>query len=103
MAYRFERMEHHMNPTTNCGAVVAENEYVRLHCTRPKGHDGDHRYNVPELPEDYLTCDEGIKRIRQDLKRVAEFLEREGFTKWGFILLNIEQSVAAPASYRRLP
>lgn len=57
---------------------------------------------MSEEPEKTETAD-NIARMRNDLRRVAEFLVGEGFMKWSLVLLNIEQSIADPASYRRLP
>lgn len=47
--------------------------------------------------------DEGLRLIREDLRRCADSLSNEGFTRWWAILLNIEQSVSDPTSYRRIP
>jgi len=46
---------------------------------------------------------ECVEQMRQDLRRAAEFFADNGYARWANTVLNVEQSIEAPETYRRLP
>lgn len=47
--------------------------------------------------------EKGVAEMMQDIRSCADFMERHSYGRWRSLLLNIEQSITAPETYRRLP
>jgi hypothetical protein len=56
-----------------------------------------------EATEIELRSRQGTAEMMADLRECADFLGRQGYDAWRSTLLNIEQSITAPETYRRLP
>lgn len=47
--------------------------------------------------------EKGVAEMMEDIRAAADFLGRDGYARWRNTLLNVEQSIAQPETYRRLP
>ena len=62
-----------------------------------------HENTIAELQSRLDAREKGAAEMMADVRSCADFLGRDGYTRWRNMLLNIEQSIAAPETYRRLP